>query len=437
MGHHTVTRRELLKTTAGMVAGVWLGGCSARQYFVPLLSGEFMPDSEVRYSKDAVLLGLYSPASVADARAAVRAVCRHLDWSWLVPGDSVFVKLACGSDRPHPAGTSPSAVEAVVEELRARGAGRILVGDQGSVVFVRRTAEGIEFGATRALAQANGLLTAINASGAEPHFFEEGGYEQGYYTADAGFEGHHWSEPPHLPRVIREVDHIVYLPRLSSHALTGYTHGHKLAVGWLREDSRRRMHLDGASLPQRFTELNYFSDIRSRLRLVITLAEQVLLDCGPEVGTLAELDGWVVIASAHLANHDAVSVGVLSAVDRQAPESPLLIEDRSHGFVLPFVLPYRPLIADLLNRTWIAEYIPSVTGIAWGDGDMSRYTPLPTHAFERGIGHDIMLSRAYEILGGAPATIPVSLLGQAPSADLADALRAYSDGLLGLGQLSV
>ena len=41
-----------------------------------------------------------------------------------------------------------------------------------------------------------------------------------------------------IARAITEVDHLVYLPRLSSHVLTGYTHGHKIAVGWLRDDPR-------------------------------------------------------------------------------------------------------------------------------------------------------------------------------------------------------
>src|SRR5688500_14842820 len=63
----------------------------------------------------------------------VRAAFTALDTSWLEPGDSVFVKVACNSGNRHPAVTSPNAVRAVTRALFERGAGRVLVGDQSGV----------------------------------------------------------------------------------------------------------------------------------------------------------------------------------------------------------------------------------------------------------------------------------------------------------------
>jgi hypothetical protein len=70
-----------------------------------------------------VLFGLFGKAEAATAEEAFRKALSHLDFSWLVPGDTVFVKLSCNSGNPHPAVTSPAAVRAMVAELYARGAG--------------------------------------------------------------------------------------------------------------------------------------------------------------------------------------------------------------------------------------------------------------------------------------------------------------------------
>ena len=69
--------------------------------------------------------------------------------------------------------------------------------------------------------------------------------------------------------------------------------------------------------------MNYCEQIRSRMRLVVTLAEQVLVDGGPDTGTFAIPDTPIVLASAHLANHDAVSVALLWWAQRHLPRAAL------------------------------------------------------------------------------------------------------------------
>src|SRR5262249_61447245 len=111
--------------------------CTGAAGWAPAASGGNNHPVQTVADRDAVLLGLYSRDVVPDARAAVRDLCSRLDWSWLSRGDTVFVKLASNSSLPHPAATSPNAVRAVVEQLRDRGAGRVLVGDQSGVGYVR------------------------------------------------------------------------------------------------------------------------------------------------------------------------------------------------------------------------------------------------------------------------------------------------------------
>ena len=384
MGDKAMTRRQFVKRASTAAAsGLLLGGCMPYQSgLVSLVDSETMADITGEAPPDSVLLGLYTSASAAGPKAAVRDLCGHLDWSWLSPGDSVFVKLACNSGNPHPAVTSPNAVRSVVGELLDRGAGRVVVGDQGGVGHVRTTKGGGRSGSTRKLTDSNGLYQAIIESGAEPYYFDDQAWEEGFFEADVAIDGHHWSAPPHLAKIITEVDHIIYLPRLSAHMAAGCTHGHKIAVGWLRTDSRYAMHADASNLHRRFAELNYIPALRDRLRLTITLAEKVLLDVGPDNGTIADLDSWMVIASSHLANHDVVAVAALAHVDRAMPDS-------------------------------------------------SRIVRAPSE-YQNGIGSDSALLRAYEILGGIPSSIPVKLLGQQPDAAFRASLESHDRGILDL-----
>ncbi len=384
MSGKTLTRRHFVKKVSTAAAsGLLLGGCIPyRSGLVTLVDNTIpIPPPDV-VPPEAVALGLYTPATAPDPRAAVSAVCRHLDWSWLSPGDSVFVKLACNSGSLHPAVTSSNAVRAVVGELLDRGAGRVLVGDQGGIEDVGTNSDGSRRGSTRELTERNGLHQAIVESGAEPCYFDDQAYEEGFLEANMNLDGHHWPQPPNMAKVIAEVDHIIYLPRLSSHMMAGYTHGHKIAVGWLRTDSRYAMHLDAPNLQNRFVELNYHPLLRDRLRLTITLAEKVLLDVGPNDGTIADLDTWVVVASSHLANHDAVGVAVLAHVDGLMPDAPRIIR--------------------------------------------------ASKEYQKGIGSDPALSRAYEILGGVPSAIQVNVLGQHPGAALQASLESYDRSILNL-----
>jgi uncharacterized protein (DUF362 family) len=385
MRDNGITRRQFVKSASAAASGLLVGGCMPHPSgLVSLVDSAALLDPPDDIPADAVLLGLYSPATASDPRAAVRSVCGRLDWSWLSSGDSVFVKLACNSGNVHPAVTSPNAVRSVVAELFDRGAGRVIVGDQGGVGHVRTSAYGSRSGSTRQLTGSNGLHQAIVGSGAEPYYFDDQGWENGFFQANMTLAGHHWARAPYLAKVITEVDHIIYLPRLGSHSLAGYTHGHKIAVGWLRTDSRYAMHLGVAVIHSRFTELNYLPPLRDRLRLTLTLAEKALLDVGPDDGTIAELDAWTIIASSHLANHDLVGVATLAHVDRAMPDS-------------------------------------------------ARLGRAPK-GYQKGLSSDPALLRAYEILGSVPSSIPVRLLGQEPSTGFRASLESHDGGILNIGQ---
>lgn len=364
--------------------------------------------------KDEVLLGLYSDDEAATGADAVRAALSRVDFSWLGPGDSVLVKVASNSGNPHPATTSPGAIEGMVAELFARGAGRVVVGDQSGVQWVRATADGTTFSSTMERWSSSGILQAIQSSGAEAHPFEASGWDA-YFEATPP-PGSPWGAPLMLPSIVRDVDHIVYLPRLGSHAIAGYTTGHKISVGWLREDSRNHLHTACDTFYEQYTDVNYVEDIARRLRLVVTLAERMLLHFGPDTGTIHVVDPRLVIVSQHLANHELVAVSTLLQANLAVPAG----SGPAYG----------PGTADATNRLFAFELVPALTGMPWGPGTPETYRNLVAHAFEQGAVHDRSLLRAWDILGGRPDTVRVRLDGLSPSEELRKFLVAHSGGTI-------
>lgn len=355
---------------------------------------------------DAALLGLYARDTHSVDDALSRALER-VDFSWLTPGDSVFVKLACNSGNDHPATTAPSSVRGMVRALFDRGAGRVVVGDQAGVQQVRLVAGEERFSSTRALMERNGLLAAIEESGAEAHFFDDQGFDAGYVAATLP-EGSSWREPMMIPRIVTEVDHLVYLPRLSCHGLAGYTHGLKIAIGFLRDDSRLHLHHDAAMFYEKYTDVNLCDEIASRLRLTFTFVEKILLHYGPDSGTVVDADPYIAVASANVAVHDLVTVPILDFVNSTTLPGPA----PSFG---------GGPMSDFFNFnfvTWLAE---RDTGIPWGRP--FGYTPYVPHVWSGAPTGDRALIRAFFSQGGIPSDVTIAQDGAVPD----DALKAHME----------
>jgi uncharacterized protein (DUF362 family) len=185
---------------------------------------------------DVYIAGVPKGAAESDLKQALRQTAEAADnFSWLSKGDTVFIKPALNSGNPYPATTSPVAVAAVVELLKERGAGRVLLGDMCGVQHVKLTPEKLT-GSSRQLMHESGMAQAAEAAGAELHFFEEAGWNAFYEDHPA--KGGHWKGPIMMPAILKEVDHIILMPRCAGHALAGSTLGLKAAVGWWRNDTR-------------------------------------------------------------------------------------------------------------------------------------------------------------------------------------------------------
>jgi uncharacterized protein (DUF362 family) len=359
----------------------------------------------------AVLFGLYA----GDGEHALRMAAQKLDFSWLAPGDSVLIKVASNSGNVHPATTSVAGVRGMVAELKARGAGRVVVADQAGVEWVRLSAAG-RFSSTRERWQSNGL--GVLESVAELHFFDDQGFDTGYVKATLP-DGHHWPRGMWIAKLVTAVDHIIYMPRIGQHTLAGLTLAQKSAIGFLRDDSRHDLHNDAKDFYAKYADVSYVQEIRQRFRMAVSVAEKVLLHGGPDDGTIYTCNPPMVVASQSLANHDALAASILVTLDKIAPDAPA-------GMV------YNAAFAPLANSAFAG-------GTAVGTGAAGAWTSSApassyvAHTFEQGITHDAATQRGWQLTGGQPKSIRIALDGAAPEAKLRSGIESHGEGLYVFG----
>lgn len=309
-----VSRRDFVKVGSTLGAGVALVPLvlQLRDATASPVASEAASDLVAAdlLGQDDVLVGLYE----GNIDMAVTRAAERLDFSWLNSGDSVAIKVASNSGNPHPAVTSPGAVQAMVAVLKERGAGRVVVADQAGVEHVRLTSTG-RFSSTRERFGTNGLIAL--EEDAELHFFDDQGFEDGYFEASLP-EGHRWPRGMYVANLVREVDHIVNMPRIGGHILSGLTLGIKNAVGWLRDDSRHDLHHDAVDFYEKYAEINYVAEIADKLRLTLSGCEKLMLHGGADEGTEYAADPPIVVASQSLANHDAVASSILVTLNNIA-----------------------------------------------------------------------------------------------------------------------
>ena len=410
-----LSRRQLLRAglglgTLGLAAlggvgtlGLGAAGCAGPVRTAPSRAYLQLPPAA---EPGRVALGWYEQL---DARAACQKCLRALgDLPWLRHGDSVLVKVSSNSPNEHPAVTSPEAVEAMVGLLRARGAGRVVVADQAGVEHVRRTAEG-RTGSTREVMTDNGLAAAAEQAGAELCCFDDGAWDDFFQPRDE--LPHHWEQTLRLPKILEQIDHVIYLPRLGTHGVAGVSAGAKIAVGFVRDDSRQHLHGRADRFFEQIAELSLFSPLRDKLRLVLTLARSALLKIGPDFGSHYDLGGVLAFGSTRLFDHDALATSLLAWLGR---------EDRSF---FDLYTPY-PKDADFWNRHLFAEI--------WGGAALADYRPLHPYPIGRSLAADRCLSHLAVLEGRRPGRIELVRDGDAIPEELLAHLRAHPDGIFAL-----
>lgn len=334
------------------------------------------------------LAGVSKGASVGAIQSAVRAAAQAAsDFSWLSRGDTVFIKPVVNSGRPYPATTSPIAIAAMIELLREKGARRVIAGDMGGIAHVKLTKTGLS-GSSRRLMETSGMAQAVLAAGGELHFFEESGWGAFYEEAPAA--GSHWKRGLTMPNILKEVDHIVLMPRCGRHILAGSTLGLKAAVGYWRTDTRLEYHQDAATFQEKTAEGNTVATLQKKQRLTISAADKLLTTFGPDEGYVFEPKQGLVIASESVVAHDMVSLAWLL-------ENRTLIPSGEKDILSD---PYNSQLIVRLGNSWVVGKL--------GGWKSALFTEKLTRHDIVNIWDDRVLNRAYNFFGGIPQITLVS-----------------------------
>jgi uncharacterized protein (DUF362 family) len=375
-------RRAFLKVTA-QLAAVALFWRKDKLAFSQPLSGARLP---VRGKPSRVsLAGVERGASPQIVKFAVRAAAESAtDFSWLSRGDAVFIKPALNSGNPYPATTSPEAIGAVVEMLKDRGARRVIVGDMCGIAYVKLSQEDLS-GSSRRLMEASGMAQAAEAAGAEIHFFEESGWHAFYEDLPAASS--HWNRGLMMPNILKEVDHIILMPRCSRHVLAGSTLGLKAAVGYWRTDTRLEYHRDASTLQEKTAEGNTVETLLKKQRMVISAADKILTTFGPDKGLVVQPEIGLVMASESVVAHDMVSLAWLMENRSSVPSS------EKEGFKDPYGSQWMVSAAN----HWVVSKLGGL-GQAFDSEKLTR-NDIDT------IWDDRVLNRAYQVFGNMPAVV--------------------------------
>ncbi|MBN1585271.1 DUF362 domain-containing protein [Candidatus Uhrbacteria bacterium] len=270
------------------------------------------------------------------------------DLSWLKKGDLVLLKPALNSPDPYPSTTDPLAVEAVAELIKERG-GQVVVGDQSGIEHVIQTERGV----FRGDSADNFLKSGMGRPGQhEFAAFEKGDWNGGFYNFKPE-DGSQWPDGFWVTEWIRRADHIVNLPRLSTHSQAGVTLGFKNLVGLLREDSRMEFHASGpmsvfprlyaagsglktgygrqGDFWRKVTEISLA--VRDRMRLTLFSGTRAQLTFGPDRKTVGvfsakavEPETGLVFASADPVAAEATAIAFMSFLYGQLPLSARMLQ---------------------------------------------------------------------------------------------------------------
>jgi len=269
------------------------------------------------------------------------------------------------------------------------------VGDMCGIEHVKLSQEGLS-GSSRRLMEASGMAQAAQAAGAELHFFEESGWDAFYEDFPAA--GSHWKQGLMMPSILKEVDHIILMPRCARHVLAGSTLGLKAAVGYWRTDTRLEYHRDAATFQEKTAEGNAVDSLLKKQRLVLSAADKILTTFGPDKGFVFQPEIGLVMASESVVAHDMVSLAWLLENRLAVPSS------EKEGFKDP----YRSQVMVSAANHWVVNKLGGLGQAV----DSERLTRNDINT----IWDDRVLNRAYQVFGNMPAVVLESVNDVVPQA---------------------
>jgi len=252
-----------------------------------------LPKWPLNFSEDAPVEGKTTVALVKtmDRAQGVKDVLRLL--SFPPPkGKDIFIKPNFNSADPAPGSTHNDTLRQLILEIKARGAGRITVGESSGPPPTKKVMEdkGIP-----ALAQELGF-DIIN--------FEELP-EDGWTHFNP--QGNHWNDGFSIAKAAVEADYLVSTCCLKTHGSGGhFSMSMKLAVGLTPKTIRRELHAKRETdMRKMIAELN----LGYKPKVIVMDGVEVFVDGGPSRGK--KVEAGVFIGGTDRVAVDAVGVAVL------------------------------------------------------------------------------------------------------------------------------
>jgi len=272
------SRRELLRIMSLLGTTIFLGK------FFPLKKGT---------KNSSVLVGIARGDGAADSVRRAIGLAGGLDF--IKSGDSILIKPNINSDHFHPGTTNPEVVFEVVNMVKEKDPQRIIVADRSNPWWD-----------TLKAMKKVGIYEAAVKGGAEVVVFGEGDYERVNPE-----NSHHWPNGFRIPKLVKQVDHIISLPVAKTHIIADFTMGIKNWVGLIPPSDRNYLHL-------KEEEEENFASMISEIHLVrkpsflVMDATKVFVSGGPSRGDLAE--PGLVIASSDLVANDVTGLALLKTL---------------------------------------------------------------------------------------------------------------------------
>ena len=211
-------------------------------------------------------------------------------------GDSVLIKPNLNTGDPPPASTNPEVVREVIEMIKEREPSRIVVGDKSSM-----------WSNTLSCMKQNGLYDVINETGAEVFPFEED-----KWIGVKPKEAANWKNGFKIPKIIKEVDHIISIPVLKTHSIATFSMAIKNWVGIIAQKDRTLdLHLFNQSEP---TFGNMLAEIHlvRKPSFIVTDCTKAFVEEGPSQGKVAEPN--IVYATSDIVANDVTGLSLLKAL---------------------------------------------------------------------------------------------------------------------------
>lgn len=217
------------------------------------------------------------------AEGVVEVIKRTGDLDFIKEGQKVLIKPNVNSDDPAPGTTHPEALAEVVRLAKAKGA-YVIVGDRSNPRWK-----------TIPAMKKTGIYKAASDAGAD----EIIGFEDGEWIRVKPNKADNWPKGFRIPKILKEVDHIISIPVLHTHSITGHSLALKNLVGLIHPTDRMIFHASS-----KIEEM--IAEIGLAVKPSLTLIEgtKAFIEGGPSHGTL-------VTPKVYLASKDTLAADVV------------------------------------------------------------------------------------------------------------------------------